>query len=205
MTATKTRPRRTQRERSETTTSQLLIAARKLFARDGYTATSVESIVRECGMTKGAFFHHFNDKAELFAAVYEEEERKLGEAMAAVYLRKRDPWAGFAASAKAFLDAAFDPGTQQITLIDAPSVLGVERMREIQGRHTFALMTEALREAMAAGRIRKREVEPLANVLFGGLRQAVTYVLSSSDKPTAIRKINRELTAVLEGLADRSL
>src|SRR3712207_344776 len=137
MTGPKTRPRRTQRERSEATTSQLLAAARTLFARDGYAATSLESIARECGLTKGAFFHHFNDKAELFAAVYENEERKLGEAMTKSYLGKRDPWAGYAASAKAFLEAAFDPGTPQIMLIDAPSVLGLERMREIQGRHTF--------------------------------------------------------------------
>jgi AcrR family transcriptional regulator len=201
MSPTKTRPRRSQRERREATTAKLLATARRLFARDGYTATSVEAIVRAAGMTKGAFFHHFSDKADVFAAVYEEEERKLGEAMTAAFLKKKDPWAGFSAGSKAFLEAAFDPGVQQIMLVDAPSVLGLERMRHIQGMHTFALMSEGLREAMAAGRIRKREVEPLANVLFGGMCQAVTYVLRADDKPTAIRKVNRELTAVLEGLA----
>jgi AcrR family transcriptional regulator len=201
MSPTKTRPRRSQRERREATTAKLLATARRLFARDGYAATSVEAIVHAAGMTKGAFFHHFSDKADVFAAVYEEEERKLGEAMTAAYLKKKDPWAGFSAGSRAFLEAAFDPGVQQIMLIDAPSVLGLERMREIQGTYTFALMSEGLRQAMAAGRIRKREVEPLANVLFGGMCQAVTYVLRSDDKPTAIRKVNRELTAVLDGLA----
>jgi AcrR family transcriptional regulator len=201
MSATKTAPRRTQRERREATTSKLLATARRLFARDGYTATSVEAIVRSAGMTKGAFFHNFSDKAEAFAAVYEEEERKLGQAMTAAYLKKKDPWAGFAAGSRAFLEGAFDPGVQQIMLVDGPSALGIERMREIQGRHTFALMSEGLEEAIAAGRIRKREVEPLANVLFGGMCQAVTYVLRSEDKPAAIRKVNRELTAVLDGLA----
>ena len=201
MSPTKTRPRRSQRERREATTAKLLATARKLFARNGYAATSVEAIVRTAGMTKGAFFHHFSDKADVFAAVYEEEERKLGEGMTAAFLKKKDPWVGFLAGSKAFLEAAFDPGVQQIMLIDAPSVLGVERMREIQGRHTFALMSEGLEQAMAAGRIRRREVEPLANVLFGGMCQAVTYVLRSDDKPTAIRKVNRELTAVLDGLA----
>ena len=201
MSPTKTRPRRSQRERREATTAKLLATARKLFARNGYAATSVEAIVRTAGMTKGAFFHHFSDKADVFAAVYEEEERKLGEGMTAAFLKKKDPWVGFSAGSKAFLEAAFDPGVQQIMLIDAPSVLGVERMREIQGRHTFALMSEGLEQAMAAGRIRRREVEPLANVLFGGMCQAVTYVLRADDKPTAIRKVNRELTAVLTGLA----
>jgi AcrR family transcriptional regulator len=201
MSPTNTAPRRTQRERRAATARKLLVTARKLFARHGYAATSVETIVRSAGVTKGAFFHHFTDKAELFAAVYEEEERKLGEAMTDAYLKKHDPWAGFAAGSKAFLETAFDPGVQQIMLIDAPSVLGLERMREIQATHTFALMSEGLKQAMAAGRISKREIEPLANVLFGGMCQAVTYVLRSEDKPGAIRKVNRELTAVLDGLA----
>src|SRR5688572_29004750 len=144
MSPTKTRPRRSQRERREATTAKLLATARRLFARDGYTATSVEAIVRAAGMTKGAFFHHFSDKADVFAAVYEEEERKLGEAMTAAFLKKKDPWAGFSAGSKAFLEAAFDAGVQQIMLVDAPSVLGLERMRHIQGTHTFALMSEGL-------------------------------------------------------------
>jgi AcrR family transcriptional regulator len=193
--------RRTQRERSEATTSQILATARKLFARDGYAATSLDAVVQSCGMTKGAFYHHFKDKAELFAAVYEEEERKLGEAMATAYLQKKDPWTGFAAGAKAFLEASFDPGVQQITLIDAPSALGFDRMREIQSRHTLALMKGGLKQAIAAGRIRRREIEPLANVLFGGMCQAVTFVLHSDDQASALKKVNRELTAVLDGLA----
>jgi AcrR family transcriptional regulator len=201
MSPTKTAPRRTQRERSEATTAQLVSTARKMFARDGYQATSLEAVARKCGVTKGAFYHHFNDKAELFAAVYEEEERRLGEAMATAFLQKKDPWAGFAAGSKAFLEASFDPGVQQITLIDAPSALGFSRMRAIQGRHTLALMKEGLRLAIEAGRIRKREIEPLANVLFGGMCQAVTYVLESDNQADAIKKINRELNAVLDGLA----
>jgi AcrR family transcriptional regulator len=172
-----------------------------MFARNGYQATSLEAVARRCGVTKGAFYHHFNDKAELFAAVYEEEERKLCEALTAAYFQKNDPWSGFAAGSKAFLEASLDPGVQRITLIDAPSALGFARMREIQGRYTLALMKTGIRQAMAAGQIRKREVDPLANVLFGGMCQAVTYVLESDDQPAALKKINRELNAVVDGLA----
>jgi AcrR family transcriptional regulator len=201
MSPTKTAPRRTQRERSEATTSQLVATARKLFARDGYAATSLETVARRCGVTKGAFYHHFNDKAELFAAVYEEEERKLCDALTEAYFKKKDPWSGFAFSSKAFLEASLDPGVQRITLIDAPSALGFARMREIQSRYTLALMKEGIRQAIAAGQIRHREVDPLANVLFGGMCQAVTYVLESPDQQAALKKINRELNAVVEGLA----
>jgi AcrR family transcriptional regulator len=201
MSPTKTPPRRTQRERSEATTAQLVTAARKLFARDGYGGTSLETVARKCGVTKGALYHHFDDKAELFAAVFEEEERRLCEALTEAYFEKKDPWAGFAAGSQAFLEASLDPGVQQITLIDAPSALGFERMRDIQSRHTLALMKEGIKAAMAAGQIRRREVDPLANVLFGGVCQAVTFVLESDDQPTAFKKVNRELNAVLDGLA----
>jgi AcrR family transcriptional regulator len=198
---TKTAPRRTQRERSEATSAQLVATARKLFARDGYAATSLDAIAHSCGVTKGAFYHHFQDKAELFAAVYEEEERRLCEALTEAYFTKSDPWTGFAAGSKAFLEASLDPGVQQITLIDAPSVLGFARVREIQSRYTLALMKEGIKAAMAAGQIRRREVDPLANVLFGGMCQAVTFVLEAGDQRAALRKINRELNAVLDGLA----
>jgi AcrR family transcriptional regulator len=201
MSPTNTAPRRSQRERSMATTTQLLATARKMFARNGYAATSLDAVARECGMTKGAVYHQFADKAELFAAVYEEEERKLGELMTKAYLEKSDPWTGFTAGSKAFLEACLDPGVQQITLIDAPSALGISRMREIQSRHTFALLKEGLRRAIHAGQLRKREIEPLANVLFGGMCQAVSFVLGSKDQAEALKKVNRELNAVLEGLA----
>lgn len=172
-----------------------------MFARHGYAGTSLDAVTRKSGVTKGAFYHHFGDKAELFAAVYEDEERRLGEVMTQAYTRKKDAWAGFAAGSRAFLEACLDPGVQQIMLIDAPSALGIVRMREIQSRHTLALLKEGLNQAMAAGRIGRRPIDPLANVLFGGMCQAVTFVLQSHDQPAALRKVNRELNAVLDGIA----
>jgi AcrR family transcriptional regulator len=201
MATTRSEPRRTQRERSEATTAQLIAAARKLFARHGYAGTSLAAVARECGVTKGAFYHHFDDKTQLFEAVYEEEERKLCEALAAAYLGKKDPWAGFAAGSRAFLEASLDPDVQRITLIDAPSALGFDRMRAIQTRYGLALMKQGLQAAMTAGRIRRREVDPLANVLFGGMCQAATFVLESDDQQAALKKVQRELKAVLDGLA----
>ena len=201
MAATKTAPRRTQRERSEATTGQLVATARRMFARAGYQATSLEAVARRSGLTKGAFYHHFSDKADLFAAVYEQEERRLCEAVTDAYFKKKDPWDGFSAGSQAFLEASLDPGVQQITLVDAPSALGVDRMREIQSRYTLALIEEGVKAAMNAGRIDKRDIKPLANVLFGGMCQAATFVLEADDQRKALKKVLRELNAVLAGLA----
>jgi AcrR family transcriptional regulator len=179
----------------------LLAAARRLFARKGYTATSLDDVTGAANMTKGAFYHHFQGKSELFEAVFEQEERKLCEAMTTAFLAKRDPWAGFAAGSRAFLEASLDRGVQRITLIDAPIALGYKRMHEIQARYTLALMKQGLRAAIDAGRVRKRELDPLANVLFGGMCQALTFVVESDDQRAAVKKIQRELKAVLDGLA----
>src|SRR5688500_4173058 len=59
--------------RSERTRSALLDTARSRFATDGYAATSTPAIVEEAGVSRGALYHHFSDKAELFQAVVERE------------------------------------------------------------------------------------------------------------------------------------
>ena len=119
--ATDTRPRRTQAQRSAATTAALLDAARALFATAGYTATSLEAVAARAGVTKGALYHHFAGKEELFAAVFDREQQRLIDASAAV--------AGVEAACLAYLDAARDPAVQRITLVDAPLALSPTTLR----------------------------------------------------------------------------
>jgi AcrR family transcriptional regulator len=86
---------RTQKERSEATTSLLVSVAREVFARDGYAATSLNTIVKVAGVTKGALYHHFDSKQALFRAVYEAEWRRLAGVIGDAYRHERDPWDGF--------------------------------------------------------------------------------------------------------------
>src|SRR3954470_23366273 len=104
MAATTTKPRRTQRERSDATTGELIAAARELFARQGYAATSLDEIAAAANVTKGAVYHHFAGKRDIFRAVYEREQRRLAKIESQAYARKRDPWAGFHAGCLAFLE-----------------------------------------------------------------------------------------------------
>ena len=117
------RPRRTQRERRETTIAALLVAARDRFARDGYAATSLDAIASDAGVTKGALYHHFDGKEELFAAVHAREHRRLGAVAEAAAGEARDARSAVEAACLAFLRAAGEPGTQRITLHDAPLAL----------------------------------------------------------------------------------
>src|SRR5215212_3653335 len=130
-------PVRTQKERSEATTSELLDVARRLFAADGYAATSLDDVVRGAGVTKGALYHHFAGKRDLFLAVFEREQQKLARTQFEAFARRKGTWDGFFAATQAFFEASLDPGVQRITLLDAPAVLGWETMREVEGRYSL--------------------------------------------------------------------
>ena len=193
--------RRTQKERSATTTRDLLVAARALFAREGYSGTSLDAVAAEAKVTKGALYYHFGGKLELFEAVFEEEERRLCERLAEVYAAEEDPAEGALAGCRAFLDASLDPATQRITLIDAPSVIGWQRLREIETRYGLAMIREGLREATAARGGKPRDFDPAAHLVFGALCEGALFLARAEDPESAKRKLEAELEALLEALA----
>jgi AcrR family transcriptional regulator len=161
--ATAATPRRTQRERSAATTAALLAAARERFAADGYSAASLNAIAATAGMTKGAVYHHFAGKEELFAAVYDLEQRRLvGLAGAAMTGAGHGPAARIEAACLAYLDAARDPGARRITLVDAPLALGATTLRSTP---MLGLLERALAGYPGDG-------GALAQLLHGALREA---------------------------------
>jgi AcrR family transcriptional regulator len=190
---------RTQLERREATTAALLEAGRELFAKDGFAATSLDAVVARAGVTKGALYHHYAGKTELFRAVFEKEQQELGLELSDVFARKRDPWEGVQAGCRAFLEHALDPELQRIMLIDAPGTLGFAEVREAEAP-TRALLEEGLRRAMDAGRLEKRPVAPLAALLFGALCEAALTVARAEDQRTAQRAMVRELRRLFDVL-----
>ena len=128
-------------DQSEATRAALIATARALFADRGYAAVGTEEIVRATGVTRGALYHHFTGKRELFQAVYEQVERQLVERIATSAMSSAgDPLQALNAGAEAFLDACEDPAVQRIALVDAPSVLGWERWRAIGLQYGFGLV-----------------------------------------------------------------
>ncbi len=124
--------RRTQAERTEATTTALVDAARELFAHDGYAATSLDAVAAKARVTKGAVYHHFQGKPQLFEAVFGREVERLCAALPAVYASKRDPWDAFEACCRAFLEECLEPGLQRIMLLDALAAMGWEGVRRME-------------------------------------------------------------------------
>lgn len=196
--------RKSQEERSAATRAALIAAARPLFAAEGYAGVATESIVREAGVSRGALYHQFSDKTELFAAVFEAVEV---EVIARITARAAntptdDPLERVQLAARCWLEASQDPALVRITLIDAPAVLGWARWREIGDRYGLALSQRLLTDAISAGRIADQPVEPLAYVLLGALREAALY-LANQTSDDARAQVHAVVDRLIGGLSRR--
>jgi AcrR family transcriptional regulator len=200
MPAARAQPRRTQQERSETTTAELLAAARGLFAERGYGGTSLSDITAATAVTKGALYHHFSGKRDIFEAVCRMEQRRLTELQTKAFRTRKDPWEGLIAGCTAYLTAASDRAVQQILLLDAPTVLGWEGVRAIEAE-IFDMTVAGVKQAMAAKRIPRRAPEPLVELLFGALGAGAAAIGRAEDPAAAQRQVIRELRRILDGLA----
>lgn len=192
---------RTQAERSETTIGELVSAARTQFAERGFAETSIEDIVGAAGVTRGALYHHFADKTELFRAVLEEEEKALVRASAEAAARKRGAWSKVEAGCDAFLVACLDKGVQQIVVTDAPAVLGWDAVREIEFGYWLTTTTRSIEKAIAEGTLPQRPAEPLAHLIFGALCEASYVIVGASDQRAAMHEVRGELRSLLRSLA----
>jgi AcrR family transcriptional regulator len=184
----------------EATFDRLLRAGRDRFSSDGFAATPLDAVAAAGGVTKGSLYHHFNGKKELFEAVFEEEARRVTEQVAQVVARERDPWKGAIAGIRAFLEAAQDPAVQRIMFLDAPSVLGWARVREIDAEYGLALVRLALEQLMATGQIRRQDPDVLSHLLFGALLEGAQLIARAENPVAARRKVERELRQLLAGL-----
>jgi AcrR family transcriptional regulator len=192
--------RRTQAERTEATTSALVDAARELFAHDGYAATSLAAVASRANVTKGAVYHHFEGKQQLFEAVFTREVERMATPLVAAYARKKDPWDAFNAGCRAFLDECLDPDVQRIVLLDALSAIGWEQVRHLE-TPLLEMMELGISRAAEAGRIAARPSAPLAHFLYGALCETAMIVARADDQKVAHRQAVTEIGRILDGLA----
>src|SRR3954471_20095153 len=143
-------------ERSRATRERLVSHARALFAERGYAAVGTEEIVRSAGVTRGALYHQFRDKAALFEAVVDAVEGETTEAIAARAAGAEDSLQALRLGSRAFLAICADPHVERILLLDAPAVLGSERWRQVRLQHGLGLVTGVLQAGMQAGVIARQ-------------------------------------------------
>jgi AcrR family transcriptional regulator len=186
-------------ERGESTRESLVESARQLFGESGFNSTSLDEIVKRAGVTKGALYHHFSDKEELFKAVAESVRRETTTKLQDLFLVP-DCFAALEAGCLAIFDAYLDPAVRQIVLTDARSVLSPAAYRDLQNRDESAFVRGTLRRAMREGVIETQPLRPLASMLTGAIGEACTLIGDSDDPGTARDEVGRVLSRLLAGL-----
>jgi AcrR family transcriptional regulator len=186
-------------QQGEATRHALLDAARTLFGEQGYAATSLDEITNAAKVTKGALYHHFDDKQELFGAVYEQVKREVSERVAAAFLEP-DPWVDLCAGCQAMLDAHLDPLVQRIVLHDAQATLDADTIRRVDTRYGAVVLRGALRRAIRVGVIRPLPLKTLALILTGAILEGCMTIADAEDPNQARADVGHVLTALLQGL-----
>jgi AcrR family transcriptional regulator len=178
----------------------LLDVARRLFTERGYGAVGTEEIVRAARVTRGALYHHFADKGDLFRAVHEQVEEEMVIRITGAMEGIEDPVDLLVAGARAFFDLCEDPDWTRIPLIDAPSVLGWAEWREIDMRYGLGLVSAGLEGAMEAGALRRQPVRPLAHLLLAGMGELGLTIATAEDRGATREEAEATLVGLIEGL-----
>ncbi len=193
-------PSRTQAERLAATRAALLKEARAIFATAGYEAAATEEIVKRAKVTRGALYHHFKDKRDLFEAVVEEVARGIATTIDDTAVPARSPLETLVEGMRAFLDACLDPAVRRIYLIDAPAVLGWHRWREIDAPHGVRSLREGIAAVLEAQPDPALAIEPLTFMLSGASNEAALWVAEAGDEKSARRAVDRTLGELIERL-----
>lgn len=182
------------------TIGRLLAVARTRFAEHGYAGTATEELVQAAGVTRGALYHHFENKEGLFRAVLEQVHAEVGERVGAAADAQCDAWQALVAGCRAFLSAANDPAIQRIMLIDGPAVLGWSKWRDMDAEHSLHLLRDHLALLADQGMLRTRRTEPLAHLLSGAMNELALWIAHPGGTDDALAQAIAALEETLDGL-----
>lgn len=195
--------KRTQADRRAATRSALLAAARSEFVENGYAAAATEAVVRRAGVTRGALYYHFPDKAALLEAVVELVAAEIHDAILAAAQGAGSARAALIDGMRAFLNACLRDEARSIYLIDGPAVLGWRRWREIDGVHSGRLLHEGIAMALAgaAGRgAPGRDADALTTLISGAFNEAALWLADAPDDAGRRQALDAELVDLFKRL-----
>jgi AcrR family transcriptional regulator len=185
---------------STATIAALMNAARFEFAAEGYLAARTEAIVEAAGVTRGALYHHFRDKAALFDAVVESMQDEIASEVADSARAAPSPFEALRAGCNAYLDCCTRPDVRQIVLVDGPAALGWERWRELDERHAYRSMVHAVKSSLESGEIVAADPKPMARVLMAAVTQIGLDIGRTDDPARQRRELGDALNVLLERL-----
>jgi len=185
-------------EHTEATRQALLSAGREIFAREGYQAASMDAISRVARVTRGAFYHHFEDKKALFDAVVVGMQIEATEKIQECAKAQRNIWERLTTGIDAYLDVCLEPAYGRIVIQEAPAILGNQRYREIEEAHPMALLRATLNALKREGEIAFDDIDLLTRLLDAMICKVAIMLPDAQDAET-LRKSAHQLFASLLG------
>ena len=173
--------------------------ARKIFAKKGYTAANTNELVQRARVTKGALYHHFANKRELYRSVVEDMEQELVERIEAAGAG-RAPWERLLAMCRAYLDACRDPALARMLVLEAPVVLGWKTWCDLEQKYEVAAFARCLEEANRDAGALREPAETLAQVILGALTTGARVIATAADPEAARGEVQKTIDRLIAGL-----
>lgn len=187
-------------EQGQATRAALIGVATGLFAANGYDRTAIPAVLDAAGVSRGALYHHFASKEALFEAVLQAVEAQATLKVTRAAGGATDPLDGLRRGCAAYLAMCRDPVVRQISLIDAPAVVGWERWREIDEQHAFGLVKAAIAAIAADGRVEPELVDVMAHMVLAALLEVALLVARADEGRIAIRRGQEAIDVLLTAL-----
>jgi AcrR family transcriptional regulator len=179
----------------------VLEAARELFMERDYAQVSTEEILERAGVSRGALYHHFESKRDLYRAVWRDSEARLIDGLAAAAATAGTPYEALAIGCRTYLDQAVsNREMRRIGLLQSRTVLGWEEWRQGIADLGLATMAATVQAAIDAGELRPTDVESTAHLMLAALIEAALLIVTADDPSAARRDAELPLMRMLEGL-----
>jgi AcrR family transcriptional regulator len=189
-------------ERGQSTRDTMVAVATRLFGERGYDGASIEAVLRESGVSRGALYHHFADKKALFEAVLESVEADAARRTVEAASGTTDPAGALRAGCEAWVRIAAEPEVRRIVLLDAPGVVGWARWREIDEQYGFGILKAALAAIAEDGRLDADLVDLFAHMILAALNEIALIVAQSPDRADATRRAQSAVDQLLTKFLD---
>ena len=195
-------------EQAQATREAILKVARAVFTERGYDDAANDEIAERAGVTRGALYHHFRDKKDVFALCYEILQREVQQKVLAAVSAEADTWKRLVRACEAYLEASLDPAVQRIVLLDAPRVFSRPTLTQLQavtgsGLVGPGLMRMFLQDLMDKGVLVRQNAWSFSVLVGGALEAAALEIASSPDKDLWRRELEASLLVLLERMKIR--